>query len=78
MLKEKNVIIELDAMAVQWICDKGYDPSMGARPMQRVFDQDIKKPLAKEILFGKLINGGTVMVRIANDKVELEINSNAV
>ena len=78
MLKEKNVIIELDAMAVQWIADKGYDPSMGARPMQRVFDQDIKKPLAKEILFGKLINGGTVMVKIVNGNIELEMNTNAI
>ena len=78
MLKEKNVIIELDAMAVQWIADKGYDPSMGARPMQRVFDQDIKKPLAKEILFGKLINGGTVMVKITDGKIELEMNTNAI
>ena len=68
----------LDDTASQWIADKGYDPSMGARPMQRVFDQDIKKPLAKEILFGKLINGGTVMVKITDGKIELEMNTNAI
>ena len=72
MLKEKNVIIELDAMAVQWIADKGFDPSMGARPMQRIFDQSIKRPLSKEILFGKLINGGTALVKAVNDKLEIE------
>ena len=73
MLKDKKVVIDLDANAVQWICDKGYNPAMGARPMQRIFDQNIKKPLAKEILFGKLINGGNVLVKIVNDKIELEI-----
>ena len=72
MLKDKKVVVELDEQAVQWVCDKGYNPSMGARPMQRVFDQKIKKPLAKEILFGKLMNGGKALVKVVNDKIELE------
>ena len=72
MLKDKNVIVVLDDTAAQWIADKGFDPSMGARPMQRIFDQSVKRPLSKEILFGKLINGGTVIVKAVNDKLELE------
>ena len=72
MLKEKNVIVVLDDSAAKWIADKGFDPAMGARPMQRIFDQNVKRPLSKEILFGKLINGGTVIVKEVNDKLELE------
>ena len=72
MLKDKNVIVVLDDSASQWIADKGFDPAMGARPMQRIFDQNVKRPLSKEILFGKLINGGTVIVKAVNDKLELE------
>jgi len=72
MLKEKNVIVVLDDTAAKWIADKGFDPAMGARPMQRIFDQSVKRPLSKEILFGKLINGGTVIVKAVNDKLELE------
>jgi ATP-dependent Clp protease ATP-binding subunit ClpA len=72
MLKDKKVIVVLDDTASRWIADKGFDPSMGARPMQRIFDQNVKRPLSKEILFGKLINGGTVIVKAVNDKLELE------
>jgi len=72
MLKDKNVIVVLDDTAANWIADKGFDPAMGARPMQRIFDQSVKRPLSKEILFGKLINGGTVIVKAVNDKLEIE------
>ena len=72
MLKDKNVIVVLDDTAAQWIADEGFDPAMGARPMQRIFDQSVKRPLSKEILFGKLINGGTVIVKAVNNKLELE------
>ncbi len=72
MLKDKNVIVVLDDTAAQWVAEKGFDPAMGARPMQRIFDQSIKRPLSKEILFGKLINGGTVIVKAVNEKLELE------
>ena len=72
MLKDKKVTIVLDDTAAQWIADKGFDPAMGARPMQRIFDQNIKRPLSKEILFGKLINGGTVIIKAVNDTLEIE------
>jgi len=64
MLKDKKVTIKLTPKAKQWVLDEGYDPNMGARPMQRVVDQHIKKPLAKEILFGKLVHGGTALVDV--------------
>ena len=72
MLKDKKVIVVLDDTAAQWVAEKGFDPAMGARPMQRIFDQNIKRPLSKEILFGKLINGGTALVKAVNDKLEIE------
>ena len=72
MLKDKKVIVVLDDSAATWVADKGFDPSMGARPMQRIFDQNIKRPLSKEILFGKLINGGTALIKAVNDKIEIE------
>jgi len=73
MLKEKKVTVKLSAKAKQWVLDKGYDPNMGARPMQRIFDQTIKKPLSKEILFGRLVHGGTATVDVDNNN-EIIIN----
>ena len=73
MLKDKKVTIKLSPKAKQWVLDKGYDPNMGARPMQRVFDQNIKKPLSKEILFGRLVHGGTAIVDVDNNN-NIEIN----
>ena len=58
--------------AKRWVLDKGYNPSMGARPMQRVFDQHIKKPVSKELLFGKLITGGKVIVDEANGELVIK------
>ncbi len=74
LLKDKKVTVKLTPDAKTWVLDKGYDPSMGARPMQRVFDTNIKKPLSKEILFGKLVNGGTATVDVDKNKNELIIN----
>ena len=73
LLQDKNVTLELTEKARQWVLDKGYDPTMGARPMQRVFDTNIKKPLSKEILFGKLVHGGKAIVDINNNN-EIQIN----
>ena len=71
MLSEKNVNIVLSDTAKVWLRERGYIPSMGARPLQRVVNDNIKKPLSKEILFGKLMDGGTVTVDI-NKKDEIE------
>ncbi len=63
-LSDRNVIIELTEEARAWLAEKGYDPQFGARPLARVIQENIKKPLAEELLFGKLAKGGTVAVRI--------------
>ena len=65
-LSDRNVIIELSEAARKWLAEKGYDPTFGARPLARVIQEHIKKPLAEELLFGKLAKGGTVMVDIAD------------
>ena len=61
-LADRNVTIELDADARAWLAEKGYDPLFGARPLARVIQEHIKKPLAEELLFGRLAKGGIVRV----------------
>ena len=64
-LEQKGVMMSIDDAARSWIARKGYDPKMGARPMARVIQEHIKRPLAEELLFGKLVNGGQVRVTLA-------------
>ncbi|WP_172331564.1 ATP-dependent Clp protease ATP-binding subunit ClpA [Mangrovicoccus sp. HB161399] len=71
-LMDRGVTIELTPEAAAWLADKGYDDRMGARPLGRVIQEHIKKPLAEELLFGKLAKGGTVRVAVKDDKIELE------
>ena len=61
-------MIELTEMARGWLAKKGYDQKFGARPLGRVIQEYIKKPLAEELLFGKLAKGGLVVVKIKNGK----------
>ena len=61
-LADRNVMIELDDSARAWLADKGYDRLFGARPLARVIQEHIKKPLAEELLFGQLSKGGIVRV----------------
>jgi ATP-dependent Clp protease ATP-binding subunit ClpA len=63
-LSERNVTFDLHEDAIAWLADKGYDEKMGARPLARVIQDVIKKPLANEILFGKLKKGGVVSVTV--------------
>jgi ATP-dependent Clp protease ATP-binding subunit ClpA len=72
MLTEKNVKVELDDSAKQWLMKEGFDPSMGARPLKRVYEQQLKLPISKEILFGKLINGGMVKVSTKEGKLKID------
>ncbi len=67
-LAERGVTFELTKEATSWLAIKGYDEKMGARPLARVIQEHIKKPLADEVLFGKLKTGGTVKVSLAKDK----------
>ncbi|WP_374832786.1 ATP-dependent Clp protease ATP-binding subunit ClpA [Paenochrobactrum pullorum] len=72
-LAERGVTIELSEAAISWLADKGYDERMGARPLGRVIQEYVKKPLADEVLFGKLKNGGTVKLDVATDKQGNEV-----
>ncbi len=66
-LEQKGVQLSIDDDVRRWIAQKGYDPKMGARPMARLIQERIKRPLAEELLFGKLAGGGTVLVSLARD-----------
>ena len=70
-LIDRNVHIELTKAAGDWLGEKGYDAKMGARPLGRVIQESIKKPLAEELLFGKLVKGGLVKVGVKNGELEL-------
>jgi ATP-dependent Clp protease ATP-binding subunit ClpA len=61
-LADRNVTIELSSAAKEWLAERGYDPLYGARPLARVIQEYVKKPLAEELLFGKLAKGGSVKV----------------
>ena len=67
-LDDRNVMIELTESARKWLARRGYDQKFGARPLGRVIQEYIKKPLAEELLFGKLAKGGVVVVKIENGK----------
>jgi ATP-dependent Clp protease ATP-binding subunit ClpA len=66
-LGNNNVTLELDDAAREWIAERGYDPKMGARPMARIIQEEIKRPLAEELLFGSLEEGGHVKITIGKD-----------
>ncbi|MEN0073473.1 MAG: AAA family ATPase, partial [Paracraurococcus sp.] len=63
-LADRNVTIELSSAAKEWLAEKGFDPLYGARPLARVIQEHVKKPLAEELLFGKLVKGGAVKVHL--------------
>ena len=72
-LMDRNVHIELTSDAAEWLAEKGYDDRMGARPLARVIQEHIKKPLAEELLFGRLTKGGTVRVVVRDGAIALEV-----
>jgi ATP-dependent Clp protease ATP-binding subunit ClpA len=76
-LMDRNVHIELSPEAALWLGDKGYDDKMGARPLGRVIQEYIKKPLAEELLFGKLVKGGVVRVNVKDEAIVLDIEEPA-
>ena len=73
MVKEKNVEIKVTDEALDYLVDKGFDPKMGARPLQRVIDHDIKRPLSRQLLFGDLKNGGVVTIDVENGEIALRV-----
>ena len=78
MIKDKAVDIEVTDEALDWLVEKGFNKKMGARPLQRVIDKEIKRPLSRELLFGKLLNGGKVKITIVDDELKVETIKEAV
>ncbi|PTU30810.1 ATP-dependent Clp protease ATP-binding subunit ClpA [Stenotrophobium rhamnosiphilum] len=74
-LSAKQVHLDIDEEAKAWIAERGYDVKMGARPMARVIQENIKRPLAEELLFGKLANGGNVTVVVKDGKLDFEVEA---
>jgi len=72
-LADRNISIELTEEAGKWLAENGYDELYGARPLARVIQENIKKPLADEILFGKLVRGGHILVKLAEGKIAFDI-----
>jgi ATP-dependent Clp protease ATP-binding subunit ClpA len=70
-IKEKSIRIKISDDAIDWLIEKGFDAKMGARPLQRVIDKEIKRPLAKLMLFGDLKNGGSLSIVVENDAILL-------
>lgn len=73
-LIERNIQIEISDQASEWLGKKGYDTKMGARPLARLIQEEVKKPLADEILFGKLQKGGKIEIELKKDKLEFKIS----
>ncbi len=73
LLKDKNVHVKPNTEAVEYLIKKGFDSKMGARPLQRCIDDLIKRPLSKEILFGKLTNGGVVEIGVEKDELKINV-----
>jgi len=74
-LMDRNVVIELTRPAAEWLAERGYDDRMGARPLARVIQEHIKKPLAEELLFGKLAKGGVIRVSVKDGKLDLKLEA---
>ena len=77
-LEPKDVHIEVDEKAVDWLVEHGYDKTMGARPMSRILQHEIKRQLADELLFGKLQKGGQVKVTVVKDQIRLKFKKSTV
>src|SRR3546814_2603145 len=74
-LADREVHIQLTPEAKEWLIQHGYDKLYGARPLARLIQEKIKQPLAEELLFGKLLGGGEVVVRIKDDAPSFEVTS---
>jgi ATP-dependent Clp protease ATP-binding subunit ClpA len=72
-LKDKGIEIVLTSAATKWLAEKGYDKKMGARPLARIIDNEVKSPLSRRVLFGDLVNGGRVTVDIVDNKLSFTV-----
>ena len=75
-VRDKGIKITISNEAIDWLTDRGFDPRMGARPLQRVIDKDIKRPLSKMMLFGNLKSGGKAHIDIKDDVITVEVKDN--
>ena len=73
LIKDKSIHVKLNAESIDYLIEKGFNSKMGARPLQRAIDDMIKKPLSKEILFGKLTDGGVVEITVVNDQLSINV-----
>jgi ATP-dependent Clp protease ATP-binding subunit ClpA len=71
-VKDKDIAITVTDEALDYLVDKGFDPKMGARPLQRVIDNEIKRPLSREMLFGSLKEGGSITIDYRNNQIMLD------
>jgi ATP-dependent Clp protease ATP-binding subunit ClpA len=74
-LQEKHVALTVDAEARRWLAEHGFDKQMGARPMARVIQENVKRPLADELLFGKLADGGRVSLGVKDGKLDVQVEA---
>jgi ATP-dependent Clp protease ATP-binding subunit ClpA len=72
-LKDKNIVIAANNETVKWLAKRGYDRKMGARPLARLIDTKIKSPLSRRVLFGDLVDGGKVSLKIVNDEIDFTV-----
>jgi len=77
-LGDRRVSLEVAPAALKWLADKGYDPKFGARPMARLIHEELRKPLADELLFGRLVRGGSVVVDLQGGMIVFRIEARAV
>ena len=77
-VKDKGIKITISNEAIDYLVDKGFDKKMGARPLQRVIDKDIKRPLSKLMLFGGLKQGGAVNIDVTDDEIHLKLENETV
>jgi len=77
-LHSKSVYLEATPEVLEWLLNKGYEPAYGARPLARTIDESVKKPLIDELLFGKLVNGGRVSLKIVKSQIQFKFQPNTV
>lgn len=78
LVNDKNINVVISETAKEWLRENGYDAAMGARPLARLFQEKIKKPLSRELLFGDIKNGGTVIISTDNNDIKLEFECSKV
>jgi ATP-dependent Clp protease ATP-binding subunit ClpA len=76
-VKDKGVRVKINNAAIDWLIEKGFDPKMGARPLQRIIDKEIKRPLARLMLFGELKNGGALVISTKDNAIVLAAKAKA-